>query len=60
MALAASKEGLGCWPGQIRIAANGIPLEAMLENPAMGAYHGYPILDSDPLAEVVAERWLQA
>jgi hypothetical protein len=29
----------------------------MLENPAIGAYHGYPMLEDDPLAEEVLERW---
>lgn len=46
------------WPQNVwAVAPNDIPLEAMLENPAVGAYHGYPMLEDDPLAEEVLERW---
>lgn len=46
------------WPQNIwAVAGNGVPLEAMLQNPDRGEYHGYPMLDGDPLAEEVRERW---
>jgi hypothetical protein len=46
------------WPQNVwAVAPNSTPLEAMLENPAIGAYHGYPMLEDDPLAEEVMERW---
>jgi hypothetical protein len=46
------------WPQNVwAVAPNSIPLEAMLENPAAGAYHGYPMLKDDPLADEVLERW---
>jgi hypothetical protein len=46
------------WPQNVwAVAPNSIPLEAMLENPAAGAYHGYPMLEDDPLADEVLERW---
>ncbi len=46
------------WPQNVwAIAANGVAVEAMLENPVTGRYHGYPMLESDPLAEEVRERW---
>lgn len=49
------------WPQNVwAVAANGTPLEAMLENPATGSYHGYPMLDDDPLADEIVERWRQA
>ena len=46
------------WPQNVwAVAPNGVPLEAMLENPSTGAYHGYPMQEDDPLAEEVLERW---
>ena len=46
------------WPQNVwAIAANGVAVEAMLENPLTGRYHGYPMLESDPLADEVRERW---
>lgn len=48
----------GGWPQNVwAIAANGVAVEAMLENPLTGQYHGYPMLESDPLADEVRERW---
>jgi len=41
------------------VTADGIPLEAQLENQEMGTYHGYPLPSADPLhAEVL--RWWEA
>jgi len=71
VALDALKEGLrrglvsdrmvGAWPKNIWAVANdGTPLEAQLENPDIGSYHGYPMPDSDPLASEVVKRWGQA
>lgn len=46
------------WPQNVwAIAPNGVPLEAMLENSATGAYHGYPMLPFDPLIKDVEARW---
>lgn len=46
------------WPQNVwAVSMNGMPVEAMLEDPIRGAYHGYPMAESDPLAEVVLERW---
>lgn len=39
------------------VSAEGIPLEAQLENPANGTYHGYPMPDGDPFRERVIARW---
>jgi len=36
---------------------NGVPLEAQLENATQYSYHGYPLPDSDPFADVVRDRW---
>lgn len=46
------------WPQNVwAVASNGRPLESQLGNPAIGAYHGYPMPPSDPFAEEVVERW---
>jgi hypothetical protein len=51
----------GEWPQNIWAVTNkGIPLEAQLENPILGTYHGYPMPASDPLAEEVIKRWKAA
>ena len=48
----------GSWPQNVwAMAANGVVVEAMLENSLTGQYHGYPMLESDPLADEVRERW---
>lgn len=39
------------------VTEDGCPLEAQLENEATGAYHGYPMPESDPFREEVLERW---
>jgi len=67
-ALRLVKKGLECglvsiqerngWPQNVwAVAENGTPVEAMLENPETGAYHGYPMLPIDPLIEDVLVRW---
>ncbi len=46
------------WPQNVWAAHKGrIPLEAMLENPQTGTYHGYPMLSYDPLYHEVLKRW---
>ncbi|MEV1965831.1 hypothetical protein ABZR56_05135 [Pseudomonas aeruginosa] len=48
----------GGWPKNIwSVTDAGIPMEAQLENPETGHYHGYPMPDSDPLASEVIARW---
>lgn len=48
----------GDWPKNIwSVTDKGVPLEAQLENPELGTYHGYPMPDSDPLATEVLRRW---
>lgn len=39
------------------VTEDGYPLEAQLENPGTGSYHGYPMPVADPFREVVVERW---
>ncbi len=39
---------------------DGIPLEAQLENPGNGTYHGYPLEVSDDFREQVILKWNQA
>jgi len=38
---------------------DGIPLEAQLENPGNGTYHGYPLETNDDFRESVIARWEQ-
>lgn len=48
----------GEWPQNIwSVTEDGHPLEAQLENPATGAYHGYPMPPSDPLGGEVINQW---
>lgn len=47
------------WPQNIwAVSDDGIPLEAQLENPETGTYHGYPMPLSDPLADEVLQKWM--
>lgn len=39
------------------VTDSGIPLEAQLENSVLGAYHGYPMPETDPFREEVLQRW---
>lgn len=46
------------WPQNVwAVADNGVALEAMLENAETGAYHGYPMLPTDPLIGEIHARW---
>ncbi|MBN1296796.1 hypothetical protein JXA80_08435 [bacterium] len=48
----------GDWPQNIwAVTKDGIPLEAQLENRAMGTYHGYPMPESDPFSNEVVKEW---
>jgi hypothetical protein len=38
---------------------DGIPLEAQLENPSNGTYHGYPLEANDDFRESVIAKWNQ-
>ena len=46
------------WPQNIwAVAANGVAVEAMLENEVLGTYHGYPMSPDEPFVAQVRERW---
>jgi len=46
------------WPQNIwAVDENGHPLEAQLENQETGAYHGYPIPESDPFGQTIIDEW---
>ncbi|NEX17768.1 MAG: hypothetical protein C1943_14395 [Halochromatium sp.] len=48
------------WPQNIwAVTDAGEPVEAMLENPEQGAYHGYPMPEDDPFRTQILERWRQ-
>ena len=42
------------------VSAEGLPLEAQLENAANGTYHGYPMPEEDPFREIVIAKWRAA
>jgi len=39
------------------VTAAGTPLEAQLENPADGTYHGYPMPEEDAFRDTVVAKW---
>ena len=53
-----SERRYGEWPKNIwSVTMKGFALEAQLENPETGTYHGYPMDESDPLATEIIKRW---
>ena len=52
-----SEQMRGIWPQNVWSVKDGIALEAMLENPELGTYHGYPMPVDDPLADEILKRW---
>ncbi|WAC72674.1 hypothetical protein OU995_24590 [Roseateles sp. SL47] len=50
----------GEWPKNVwSVTSDGIPMEAQIENPVLGIYHGYPMPETDPLTQEVLDRWLR-
>jgi hypothetical protein len=48
----------GDWPKNVwSVTENGFAMEAQLENPDLGIYHGYPMPETDPLSQEVIRRW---
>lgn len=48
----------GDWPRNVwSVTDNGFAMEAQLENPDLGTYHGYPMPETDPLSQEVIRRW---
>ena len=53
-----SKQQRNGFPQNIwAVTENGIPVEAQLENPATGIYHGYPMPTEDTFREKVLANW---
>lgn len=53
-----SEQRRGGYPQNVwALTDDGYPLEAQLENSVSGAYHGYPMPETDPFRDVVLERW---
>lgn len=42
------------------VSGEGCPLEAQLENPDQGIYHGYPMPETDPFRAKIIELWKRA
>lgn len=48
----------GEWPKNVwSVTDDGFAMEAQLENPVLGTYHGYPMPETDPLSLEVKRRW---
>lgn len=48
----------GEWPKNVwSVTDDGVAMEAQLENPELGIYHGYPMPETDPLSLEVIRRW---
>lgn len=48
------------WPQTIwAVTDAGEPVEAMLENPEQGIYHGYPMPEDDPFRNQILLHWRQ-
>ncbi len=45
------------WPQNVWVVADGVPMEAELENEVLGSYHGYPMLADDPFRDEVLRAW---
>lgn len=46
------------WPKNVwSVTDDGFAMEAQLENPNLGIYHGYPMPETDPLSLEVIRRW---
>jgi hypothetical protein len=53
-----SRETRGAFPQNIWSVTNdGLPLEAQLENPVAGTYHGYPLQENDAFGEIIRRKW---
>ncbi len=52
-----SVQEAGGWPRIVWAVADGIVLEARLDNEAQGTYHGYPLDRNDAIASAVIEFW---
>ena len=48
----------GEWPRNVgSVTADGLAMEAQLENAHLGTYHGYPMPETDSLSQEVIRRW---
>ncbi|WP_110402587.1 hypothetical protein [Sphaerotilus hippei] len=48
----------GQWPKNVwSVTSDGFAMEAQIENPGLGTYHGYPMPETDPLSQEVLRRW---
>jgi len=56
-----SQQKRGDFPQNIwAVTENGCPLEAQLENPETGHYHGYPMPETDPFRTLILDQWRQS
>ena len=56
-----SQQGGAGYPQNVwAVSAQGVPLEAQLENAGDASYHGYPMPEDDAFREKVLEKWKAA
>ncbi|MBO3707203.1 MAG: hypothetical protein J5X21_12455 [Candidatus Accumulibacter sp.] len=49
---------VGDWPKNVwAVTEDGLAVEAQLESPDLGTFHGYPMPETDPLSLEVIRRW---
>ncbi len=49
---------VGQWPKNVwSVMDDETPLEAQIESPEQGSYHGYPMQEDDPFCEEVIKEW---
>lgn len=49
---------VGEWPKNVwSVTDDGVAMEAQLENPNLGTYHGYPMVETDPFLDEVIRYW---
>ena len=49
---------VGQWPKNVwSVMDDGTPLEAQIESPEQGSYHGYPMQEDDPFCQKVIAQW---
>jgi hypothetical protein len=53
-----SEQTRGGFPQNVwSLSEKGIPVEAQLDNEIQGTYHGYPMTERDPMADVITQEW---
>lgn len=53
-----SEQTRGGFPQNVwSLSEEGIPVEAELDDQVQGTYHGYPMTERDPMADLITKEW---